>query len=255
MNTHPYVAALVAAFVAAASPKAAAVVYDLSSTPTVSVDTIDGKAWFTTDFTKTTGTGVSNPFLSIQESGSESGFNISSGVLDTKRNGQYTRTQRVSDLQTVTVSGVQYYAFLLDINEPNNSNSLISIEAIKLYTSSNLYTSLGSLTRNATLQFDIDSLSNTTLLYDDRNSGSGQGDIAFFIPKSAFLGVPQNHYFYLYEEFGNCGDYETNAGFEETSHGGNLTFVPIPETQTILPILAVLGVVASGPFVRRWFST
>lgn len=253
MNTQRVFSALVSAALAlAATSTASAVTYNLNTLGTVAIDTVDGRAYFTTDFTKTEGTGVIRPFLSIQGNGTESGFNISQGVLDTKRNGQYTVTQRVSDLQTVNVDGVSYYSFLLDINEPNNSNSTISIESIKIYTSSKLYTSLESLSSKGTLQFDLDGLTPTTLVYNDRNSGSGQGDIAFFIPVSAVAGVPSDHYFYMYQEFGG-GSAQTGSGYEETTHGANLTFVPVPEPNAIMPILAVLGVVVAGPFVRRAF--
>ena len=101
----------------------------------------------------------------------------------------------------------------------------------------------------------MDSLDpNVTLLYDDLNSGSGQGDVAFFIPTSILSGVATSDFFYLYQEFGNFGPpYSSNSGFEETRHGGDLTFVPIPETNALMPILAVLGVVVAGPFIRRCF--
>jgi hypothetical protein len=257
MNTHRAFCALIAALVMAASPTASAVVYDLSITPTVSVATVDGTAWFTTDFARTTGTGVIDPFLSIQAGTTESGFNLDQGDLDTKRDGQYTRTQRVSDLQTITVAGIEYYAFLIDINEPNNANSLLSIDTIKIFTSAgnNLLTSLSSLQTQGTLQFNVDSTDpNVTLLYDDLNSGSGQGDLAFFVPTSILAGVSSNDYFYLYQEFGNFGGaYGSDSGFEETRHAGDITFVPIPETNGLIPILAVLGVVVAGPFVRRCF--
>jgi hypothetical protein len=257
MNTQRALYALISALVVAASPTASAVVYDLEITPTVSIATVDGTAWFTTDFEKTTGTGVIDPFLSIQASPTESGFNIDQGVLDTKRNGQYTRTQHVSDLLTITVAGIEYYSFLIDINEPNNANSVLSIDTIKIYTSAgnNLLTSLGNLQTQGTLQFNLDSVDpNVTLLYNDLNSGSGQGDVAFFVPTSILAGVSSNDYFYLYQEFGNFGGaYGSDSGFEETRHAGDITFVPIPETNGLMPILAVLGVVVAGPFVRRCF--
>jgi hypothetical protein len=257
MNTHRLAIALIsAAFAFAASSTASATVYNLNTLVTVPIDTVDGRAFFTTDFSKTSGTGVIDPFLSIQANPTESGYNISSGVLDTKRNGQYTVTQHVSDLQTIVVNGVSYYAFLIDINESNSAaNSKISIDTIKIYTSNNLLTTFGDLTSQGTLQFDIDSLDpNVTLLYDDLNTGSGQGDVAFFVPTSILTGVSSTDFFYLYQEFGVTGGaFASDSGFEETRHGGDLTFVPIPETNALMPILAVLGVVVAGPLIRRCF--
>jgi hypothetical protein len=256
MNIHRLFSALISAALAfAASSTASAVVYNLNTLVTAPIDTVDGRAYFTTDLLKTTGTGAIDPFISIQASPSEQGFNVSPGDLDTKRNGQYTRTQRVSDLQTVVVDGVSYYAFLIDINESNSAgNSKISIDSIRIFTSSSLITDFGDLVANGTSRFNLDSLDNVTLLYDDLNSGSGQGDVAFFIPTSAFAGAAQNDFFYMYQQFGATGGaFASDSGFEETRHGGDLTFVPIPETNALMPILAVLGVVIAGPFVRRCF--
>jgi hypothetical protein len=255
MNTHRVFTALFAAALAFAASTASAVTYNLNTIVTAPIDTVDGRAYFTTDILKTTGTGVIDPFLSIQNGPTEQGFNVSAGVADTKRNGQYTRTQTVADLQTVVVDGVSYYAFLIDINESNSAaSSKISLNAIKIYTSSSLITTVAGLSTQGTLQFDIDSLENNTILYDDINTGSGQGDIAFFIPTSALAGVASTDYFYLFQQFGGSGGaFTSDSGFEETRHGGDLTFVPIPETNALFPILAVLGVVVAGPFVRRCF--
>jgi len=258
MNTQRAFFALISAamFSLAATPSVSAIVYDLNATTTILVDTTQGPIYFSTDFVKTTGTGTINPFLSIQASPTESGFNIDQGVLDTKRNGQFTRTQQVSDLQVVNINGIEYYSFLLDINESaSTAASKISLDALKIYTSPNLQTTLGALQTNATLQIDFDSLNNNTILYDYKmNSGSGEGDIAFIVPKALFGDASSTDFFYLYQEFGGFGPaYNSEAGFEETRHAGDVTFIPIPETNGLMPILAVLGVVVAGPFVRRCF--
>lgn len=258
MNTQRSILALLSAalFSFAAAPVSSGIVYDLNATQSILVDTLQGPIYFSTDFTRTTGTGVLDPFLSIQGSPESSGYNLSAGVLDTKRNGQFTRTQTMADLQTITVNGIDYYSFLLDINESaSTAASKISLDALKIYTGSVLQTSLNSLQINATLRIDIDSQQDNTLLYDYKmNSGSGEGDIAFLVPVSAFAGAQSTDFFYLYQEFGGYGPaYNSEAGFEETRHAGDITFVPIPETKSIFPILAVLGVVVAGPFIRRCF--
>jgi len=258
MNTQRAFYALISAAMLsfAAAPSASAIVYNINATPTILVDTAQGPIYFSTDFVKTTGTGVINPFLSIQESPTESGYNLDAGVNDTKRNGQFTRTQRVSDLQVVNINGIDYYSFLIDINESATSAaSKISLDTLKIYTSSGLQTSVASLIANATLQIDFDSLNDNTILYDYKaNSGSGEGDIAFIVPTSLFADANSTDFFFLYQEFGGFGvQYRSEAGFEETRHAGDITFVPIPETNALMPILAVLGVVVAGPFVRRCF--
>src|SRR5687767_2608172 len=69
------------------TPHAQATVCDLTTNSTCVISTIYGDAIFTTDFTQPTGTGVFNPFLSIQATGTEQGYNTSAskGVFDTKR--------------------------------------------------------------------------------------------------------------------------------------------------------------------------
>lgn len=256
MNTHRvFIALISAAFALVAAPKADALVYNLNTARSIKVDTVDGPSYFSVDFQRTAGSGVINPFLSLQASPTEKGFNVDSGNLNTDRNGTYTITQRVSNLATITVNGIDYYSFLVDVNEPGSAASIISLDTIRIYTSSNLYTDFTALNSGATKQFDLDSLSNNTIIYDYKgNSGSGQGDIAFLIPTSVLAGVNANDYFYMYQEWGGFGPaYSSDAGYEETRHGGDITFVPIPETNAIFPILAVLGVVVAGPFVRRCF--
>jgi hypothetical protein len=250
MNTHRVIIGVLSVVLGVAvSPKLAAVTYDLTGTPNVSINTIYGTAWFSTQFTKTTGTGSLNPFLSIQADGTEQGFNISQGDLDTKRNGQDTLTQHVSDLQ--------YYAFLLDANESGGAATQISLDSLKIYTSSGsqaVLTSLAALGSSGTLRFDMDATvggaGDVSLLYDDLNSGSGQGDLGIFIPVSDFAGALPTDYFYMYQQFS-----QTDGGFEETRQAGDITFNPIPETNAFLPLVAVLAVVIAGPVVRRYFPS
>jgi hypothetical protein len=166
----------------------------------------------------------------------------------------------MSNLQVITVGGVDYYGFLIDVNESGAKD--ISIDSVQLYTSDGSKSAVTALS-GATLRFDIDATTggagDTTLLYSAVNAGSGQADLGFFIPTSAFLGVSSNDYFYLYEHFGSYGstnsEYASDGGYEETSMASaTTTFVPVPETNVIAPLLAVLGVVVAGPFVRRSFN-
>src|SRR3712207_5358079 len=94
-------------------------VADLTTQSTAVIQTIYGPAIFTTDFTQPTGTGVYDPFLTIQARGTEQGYNTSAGVFDTKREPQWNHEIRLSDLTTVTIDGADYYSFLIDINEPD----------------------------------------------------------------------------------------------------------------------------------------
>jgi hypothetical protein len=243
---------LLAATLFAALP-ARATVYDLTQQSAVTVSTIYGDAIFTTDFTRPTGTGVFDPFLSIQSNGTEQGYNTSAkqGVFDTKREPQWNHEIRLSDLCSVTFEGVSYYSFLIDVNEPNaGTKSLITLDALKIFSS----TKAGQTTRNVenlgTKLFDLDLPKDSYILYDDKNSGSGQGDIAFFIPTSAFAGVSPNDYIYMYQMWGSSdSDGISQGGFEETAIACGI--VPIPEVSTVFPLALVLGCVVGSTYLRR----
>src|SRR6478672_11078633 len=173
-------------------------VVDLTQTSTGVISTIYGDAIFTTDFTQPAGTGVIDPFLTVQATGIEQGYNTSAknGVFDTKREPQWNHELQLKDLNTVAINGAQYYSFTIDINEPGAGKSQISLDALKIYTSPTAGQATTNVDSLGTKRFDLDLPSDSYVLYDDLNSGSGQADIAFFIPTSAFAGVKSTDYIY-----------------------------------------------------------
>lgn len=239
--------------IAMALPVGHAAIADLRTEPTVVFDTAYGRAIFTTDFTKTAGTGVIQPFLTIQSDGIEKGYNTSNGVFDTKRAPQFNHELRLSDLDTININGSLYYSFLLDINESNSApTSFISLDALSIYTSPTAGQTTTNLATLGTLRFDLDLPEDNAIIYDDANSGSGQGDIAFFLPVSIFAGVSPTDYIYMYQSFG--GLFGTQGGFEETRIGKGI--VPgvsvVPEVATLLPLAGFVGLVVGGRrFGRR----
>lgn len=240
--------------------RASSAVYDLNATGTVIVPTIFGDAIFTIDYTQPAGTGVFDPFLTIQANGIEQGYNSSTPNFDTKREPQWNHELQLSDLTKVTVGGVEYFSFLLDINEPNSANtSMISLDSLKIFTTSTLQGAVSDPETLGTKRFDLDLPTDSYIKYDDLNSGSGQADIAFFIPTASFLTGPNaasaGDYVYMYQKFGTniAANTFSQGGFEETRLGGAVSFTPVPEPSALLPLIAVLGAVVAGPFVRRAF--
>lgn len=242
------------------APRADAVVYDLTTQSTVVVPTIYGDAIFTTDFTRPTGTGVFDPFLTIQANGVEQGYNTSAGVFDTKREPQWNHEVRLYDLTTVEINGVEYFSFLIDINEPNGAKkSQISLDALKIFTSQTAGQTTTDVESLGVKRFDLDLPSDNYIKYDDKNSGSGQSDIAFFIPTASFLTGPNaarfDDYVYMYQMFGkNISaefDAATGGGFEETRIGPGKPLNVIPEVSSILPLAGLLGMVVSAHHWRR----
>ncbi|QDF95498.1 hypothetical protein CJ010_02485 [Azoarcus sp. DD4] len=171
------------------------------------------------------GSGLIDPFLTVQNNGTESGFSTDAPSndlpLDTKRaegNGQFTRTFTIGDLFAVTVNGTSYYRFFLDINEPSGgTSSLLSLDLLKIYnTGSSSAVTLGSGTTLAdlgtqgwSLLYDLGANS-LGLDYDVFGSGSGKGiDLEVLIPTSVFTGSTTDRIVFA-TQFSGAGD-----GFEE----------------------------------------
>ena len=243
-----FTAALIAAGMLVTAGIAQAAVLDLDSDGS---GTING-AIFQTNDDHPTGTGVYNPFLTVQNNGWEQGYNSSTGNFDTKREPQWNHEIRFSDLQATVIGGVQYIGFSVDINEPNGAKSEISLDALKIYISPTLQTSTSTDSNgffNGSLGTLVYDLGANQVLYNDQDSGSGEGDINIYIPVSFFLnaGVKADDYIYMYQRWGNTDS--TEGGFEETALIRGLT--PIPEMSTFFPIIGLLVAVGSTHILRR----
>ena len=178
---------------------------------------------------QTTGTGVIDPFLRLQATGTEQGYNSDliggSGPMDAKQ-GSWTHDLQLSDLTVVNIGGVNYYEFLLDINQ-TNANPLLSLNQVQIYTGPQitsagaLPTTVATLGSLGTLRFDSDKVggigavaNDTTVeLNYDRNPGSGAGDMLMYVKTSLFAAASANDYVYFYSLFGNANG--SNDGFEE----------------------------------------
>ncbi|MDB6150392.1 MAG: hypothetical protein JWQ44_1840 [Chthoniobacter sp.] len=247
-------------FALAVSPHAQAVVGDLTTQSTVVIATAYGDAIFTTNFTRPTGTGGFDPFLTIQANGTEQGYNTSArkGVFDTNREPQRNHEIQLKDLAKVQIGGVECYSFVIDINEPNSTDkSKISLDALKLYTTAQTKQTTTNVDALGIKRFDLDSLGDNYIKYNDLNSGSGQADIAFFIPTASFLAGPNaaksTDYVYMYQQFGSNISANltgtSQGGFEETAIGYGIT--PVPEASTLIPLTGILGLVFGTNLINR----
>jgi len=243
-----FTAALIAVALVGTASLAQATVVNLGSSGS---GTVNG-ALFQTNDDHPTGTGVYNPFLTVQNDPWEQGYNSSTGNFDTKREPQWNHEIRFSDLQVTTINGVDYFGFSVDINEPNNSKSWISLDALTVWTSSTLQSSTstdangffnGSL---GTLRYDLGA---NQVFYNDQDTGSGGGDINIYIPVSFFAGTQADDYVYMYQRWGNSDGNSSNGGFEETSLIRGLA--PIPEIGSLFPIVGLLVAVGSTTLLRR----
>lgn len=85
---------------------------------------------------QSTGTGVIDSFLRIQQTGQERGYNTSLGTpLDDKAPaGGFTRALTLGEIPTVNIGGTVYRQFLLDINQ--NGNNLLSLNQVQIFAAS-----------------------------------------------------------------------------------------------------------------------
>jgi len=215
--------------------------------------TIDG-ALFETNQVQPTGSGVIHSFVRISSNkDTESGYNTDGRPLqfDENNSGTFTRSQALADLQIVTKGGVNYYAFLLDINQEGN-DPLLNLNQLQIYLGDAPdllgFTSGSGFGTHSTLVYDIDAVADSGLkLNYNLNPGSGGGDIWAFIPTVKFTG--SNQWVYLYSSFGVPNN--NNDGYEEwaTVVGHNTPSVPLPAS--VWGGLTLLGLLGAAKIRSR----
>lgn len=273
----PRMAALaVSAFII--STQAFGVEYDLTDLGSQSLNVVGGfggTAIVRDLWDQSTGTGVFKPFLSLQTpNGKESieqAYNtdgFTNLFLDSTRP-QWNDRLRVGDLETVTIASINYFAFVLDANEPGGDKSLISMDNIRIYTSAtdntasvgnnlNLLDNLGSLRwamNDPTQVAGAFNIANWVKLdsaqenvFNNSNGGSGMADLVVFIPQAAFLGALGTDYLWFYNlngaHYAADKDFAAQSGFEEWS--AYTRTVPPPLVPDHGNILALLGIALSA---------
>ncbi len=244
-------AAIVSAIFLVAPSAHAAIVVDLTTAG--SRGTING-AIFQQFSPQPTGTGVLNTFLRIQGDTAEEGYNTDFGISQFVQTTDPTRSLLLSEVPQVTLNGVLYREFLLDINESSNS-PLLSLNDVQLFTGSQ--PDLATYANLGTPIYKMDAGANNSVkLNYALNSGSGSGDMVMYVPDGIF-DATKGPYVYLYSRLGqpipgDQSDVSSDAGFEEWSAGkkgprGTIVPVTVPEP-TMLPLL-ILG--AAGLIRRR----
>ena len=224
-----------------------------------------GTVTFQRDATQPAGTGVFNPFLRLDVKGNlseEQGYNTSATIatgtgnnvttrkiLDNMSPVNWTHDVLISSLQ-LTADGLNYQ-FKLDINEPGNANSLLSLDGLKLYSTSLPSQSGEVLYQNnqvnngdivdgtggivGTKLWDMDAangapnkLVDRSVLLDARVSGgpgSGVADMMMLVDRKIIDNRTNQGetYLILWSRFGleqaaNTGLTTADAGFEEWSY-------------------------------------
>ncbi|TPO10340.1 hypothetical protein FJ980_08525 [Mesorhizobium sp. B1-1-5] len=154
------------------------------------------------------GTGNYDSFFRLQATGVEQGFNTDQNgkVLDDKAS--FTHSLQWGNLQPITVNGIQYIEFRLDLNENVNAN--ITLTDLRVYISNHdaTITDYDAGFSGFVSVFDMPG----TQLLTDSNSGSGTDDYRVLVPVSSFLsaGATSSSYVTLYSSFSG-----SDGGFEE----------------------------------------
>jgi hypothetical protein len=172
-----------------------------------------------------TGTGVIKSFVRVQGSakggGSEQGYNTTARPLqfDENKSPQFTRALTVGEVPVVTVDGVNYREFLLDVNQ-KASSSKISVDEVRVFLGDRPdltgYDPAAQTLAGKSAVFDMDAGGDRSVVVDARfNSGSGSGDMTLLVPDSAFAGSAVGTYVYVYSKMGATAGADANGGFEE----------------------------------------
>jgi len=238
--------------------------------------------------TQPAGTGVFDPFLTLERTaaggnpaGIERAYNTDGHTalyLDQQRP-EWNTTLRLSDLAVIDINGKSYYAFELDANEPGAGKSLLSVDNVRIYTSTSDNTGLvqnneanldllgdklrwamndpltpqGADTSGAG-NYNIDNWikldSNQSDVDAKSNGGSGISDMILYVPTDAFKEAGADDFVWFYNLNGvhyvADSDLAAEAGYEEWRAVIGPNTVPDGGNTLVLfgTAIAALGVVA-----------
>jgi hypothetical protein len=253
------------------------------------VGDVGGTALFSEFATHPAGTGVFDPFLTINSHGNdpiESGYNTDghTALYLNQQRPEWNTLLRVGDLAQITINNVNYFAFELDSNEPNgfekdgSAKSLISIDNIRIYTSStdntgqvqNDQSKLENPSPLGTLRFalndplqvggaykidnwvKLESATDGIADQQGHNGGSGFSDMIVYIPVTDFAGASPTDFVTFYNLNGAHFDADVKGNAAEAGFEEWRAVVGvIPEPNTVA--LLSLGLVTLGfaAFRRR----
>ncbi|HOD49896.1 MAG TPA: PEP-CTERM sorting domain-containing protein [Candidatus Hydrogenedentes bacterium] len=223
---------------------------------------------------RATGTGVIDSFAQIGAANQVEVQAYNTTVNNVLNNGapdNFNHSITLGIVPIVSIETVDYYQFLLDINENNNAalDQYLSLDEVQIFVgdtpnpSSTSFDADGILQGVGTLVYDMESnLRNWVALDYSLNTGSGSGDMFLYVPVSNFGGAGDDAIVTLYSYFGrqglnpaeygegNFGNFYNSDGFEE--------WAVLVQEDPIAPepaTLSLIGLGIAGLVVRRFTRT
>ena len=195
------------------------------------------------------GTGTFNPFVRLQASPDEEGYNTNGTLEFDSKAGKWTHAILISEIPVRTEDGcTDCFELWVDINEGNNATT-VSLNEMEIWFTDNAnLTGYPFAVAGTSLEYDFSG----DILINDVNQGSGRGDLRYLVP-TAGMAIPADcnygnaacdTYFLLYSEWGlSTGSFASDGGFEEWK----VKVYPIPPVVTTL--LSNLGPITIGTSV------
>jgi hypothetical protein len=153
-------------------------------------------------------------FAMLSADGIESGYNTSATPAPLDGVAAGLRDLMLGDVPARSIGGALYYEFLLNIDQRGNgSERQLSLDALKIYTSSRGGASGTDLSALGTLRYDLSAGGNTWVkLSSDTMGVDAPVDMRLLVPAWAFAGAAASDYLYLYSQFG--ANKSANSGAE-----------------------------------------
>lgn len=215
---------LIAVFLLVATAPATGTEYNLTTAGSSASDIYSGSTvLFNQINPQATGTGLIDSFVQIGQPGGSltttQAYNTTvNTVLNNGASDQFNHALSLSSVPTVTVGGIVYREFVLDINE-TGATPLLSVSDIQVFLTNTGNQTVTSTNGTGQLQlkdskliYRLDGAGDDSIKMDySLNHGSGSGDMIMLIPNSLF--VAGYNQVVLYSSFGK--PISQDDGFEE----------------------------------------
>jgi hypothetical protein len=169
------------------------------------------------------GTGTFDPFVRVQGSPTEAGYNTNGTEEFDTKTGKWTHAIKLSDIPIVNYDSGLFREFQVDINEQTGGdNEYVSLDVIEIYLTDDPDITGYPFGSKATMVWELDEDCDRWLkLNYSLNPGSGKRDLRVLIPDSYFFGpdycayqaIGCDTYLVTYWQLGL--HYTSDDGFEE----------------------------------------